>query len=63
MSQSWSLRARCRTWCSERQPVVQASGFGGNKQIAEDTQSDDEGQENHCCYRETHESSETAEVT
>lgn len=47
------------TWCPERQPVVQTSGFGGDEQIAEDTQSDDEGQENNSCYRETHKSSKT----
>lgn len=47
------------TWCSEWQPVVQTSGFGGDEQITEDTQSDDEGQENYSCYRETHKSSKT----
>lgn len=47
------------TWCSEGQPVVQTSGFSGDEQIAEDTESDDEGKKNHCCYRETHKSPKT----
>lgn len=47
------------TWSSERQPIVQTSGFSGDEQIAEDTQSDDEGKKNHSCYREGHESAQT----
>lgn len=52
------LVATDSTWCSKRQAVVQTSGFGGDKQVTEDAQSDDEGKEDHSCYRETHKSSE-----
>ncbi|TNN59520.1 hypothetical protein EYF80_030244 [Liparis tanakae] len=54
-------RAAVGTWRSERQPIVQTSWFGGDEEIAEDTQSDDEGEKNHSCHRETHESSETVQ--
>lgn len=47
------------TWCSEWQPIVQTSGFGGDEQTAEDTKSNDEGKENHSGYRETHKSPKT----
>lgn len=49
------------TWCSQRQAVVQAAGFGGDEQVAEDAEGDDEGQKNHSCHRQTHEGTETIE--
>lgn len=47
------------TWRPQRQPVVQTSGFSGDEQIAEDAESDNEGEKNHGCYGETHKSSKT----
>lgn len=49
------------TWCSQRQAVVQAAGFGGDEQVAEDAEGDDEGQKNHSSHRQTHERTETIE--
>lgn len=48
------------TWCSERQAVVQAAGFGGDEQVAQDAQGNNEGQENHCCHRQAHKGTQTA---
>lgn len=49
------------TWCSEWQAVVKATGLGGDEEVAEDTDCDEEGQENHRCYGQTYQSPNTGE--
>lgn len=49
------------TWCSEGQAVVKATRFGGYKEVAEDTYSDEEGEEDHRCDGQTDESADAEE--
>lgn len=62
MLAEWPLqrgRVAVNTWCLEWQPIVQTPGLRGDEQVAEDAESDDEGEKNHSCYRETHKSTKT----
>lgn len=51
------------TWCSERQSTVQSSGLGDDEKVAEHTDGDDEGKQDHGRYGKTHERSHAAERT
>lgn len=46
------------TWCSEGQAVIQATGFGGDEEVAEDTYSDEEGKQDHRCNGQTNQSTD-----
>lgn len=49
------------TWHTKVEAVVSATGFGHDKEVAEDTHSDDEDQQDHSSYGETNQSSKTEE--
>lgn len=50
------------TWHTKVEAVVPATGFGDDEEVAENTHSDDEDQQDHSCYGETNQSSKTEET-